>query len=136
MAASAGVANAAVRTIAMSADAANVRLARVRVATLHFIGVRCSGIDVSPGCHCFLQRTIGFPGRRKRADNGRTAFRRNRTMLKLEYLAAFAAIAETGSMTGAAARLSVSKAVVSERLLELERTLGARLVERTTRRLA
>jgi len=39
-------------------------------------------------------------------------------------------------MTGAAARLSISKSVVSERLLELERTLGARLVERTTRRLA
>ncbi len=57
-------------------------------------------------------------------------------MLKLEYLAAFAAIAETGSMTGAAARLSISKSVVSERLLELERTLGSRLVERTTRRLA
>jgi DNA-binding transcriptional LysR family regulator len=57
-------------------------------------------------------------------------------MLKLEFLAAFAAIAETGSMTGAAARLSISKSVVSERLLELERTLGARLVERTTRRLA
>jgi DNA-binding transcriptional LysR family regulator len=57
-------------------------------------------------------------------------------MLKLEYLAAFTAIAETGSMTGAAARLSVSKSVVSERLLELERAVGARLVERTTRRLA
>jgi DNA-binding transcriptional LysR family regulator len=57
-------------------------------------------------------------------------------MLKLEFLAAFAAIAETGSITGAASRLSVSKSVVSERLLELERTLGARLVERTTRRLA
>ena len=57
-------------------------------------------------------------------------------MLKLEFLAAFAAIAETGSITGAAGRLSVSKSVVSERLLELERTLGARLVERTTRRLA
>ena len=57
-------------------------------------------------------------------------------MLKLEFLAAFVAIAETGSMTGAAARLSISKSVVSERLLELERTLGARLVERTTRRLA
>jgi DNA-binding transcriptional LysR family regulator len=57
-------------------------------------------------------------------------------MLKLEFLAAFAAIAETGSITGAAGRLSVSKSVVSERLVELERTLGARLVERTTRRLA
>ena len=57
-------------------------------------------------------------------------------MLKLEFLAAFVAIAETGSMTAAATRLSISKSVVSERLLELERTLGARLVERTTRRLA
>lgn len=57
-------------------------------------------------------------------------------MLKLDYLAAFTAIAETGSMTAAAARLSISKSVVSERLLELERTLATRLVERTTRRLA
>ena len=57
-------------------------------------------------------------------------------MLKLEFLATFVAIAETGSFTRAAARLSISKSVVSERLLELERTLEARLVERTTRRLA
>src|SRR5277367_2489918 len=57
-------------------------------------------------------------------------------MLKLEWIEAFAAIAETGSVTGAARRLTVSKSVVSERLGELERILGARFVHRTTRRLS
>ena len=56
-------------------------------------------------------------------------------MLKFESIAAFAAIAEAGSITGAARRLAVSKSVVSERLTELERVLGAKLVRRTTRRL-
>ena len=56
-------------------------------------------------------------------------------MLKLEAVQAFAAIAETGSITGAARRLSISKSVVSERLAELERSLGAKLVHRTTRAL-
>jgi DNA-binding transcriptional LysR family regulator len=56
-------------------------------------------------------------------------------MLKLEAVQAFAAIAETGSITGAARRLSISKSVVSERLAELERSLGAKLVHRTTRTL-
>ena len=57
-------------------------------------------------------------------------------MLKLESIEAFAAIAETGSVTGAARRLIVSKSVVSERLGELERILGAKLMHRTTRRLS
>lgn len=48
---------------------------------------------------------------------------------------AFAAIAEAGSITSAAQRLSLSKSVVSERLSELERSLGARLMHRTTRKL-
>lgn len=56
-------------------------------------------------------------------------------MLKLESIQAFAAIAETGSITGAAKRLALSKSVVSERLAELERTLDAKLVHRTTRTL-
>jgi DNA-binding transcriptional LysR family regulator len=56
-------------------------------------------------------------------------------MLKFEFIAAFASIAEAGSITGAAHRLAVSKSVVSERLTELERVLGAKLVRRTTRRL-
>jgi len=57
-------------------------------------------------------------------------------MLKLESIAAFSAIAETGSITGAALRLAVSKSVVSERLTELERVVGATLVRRTTRSLS
>jgi len=57
-------------------------------------------------------------------------------MLKLEAVAAFAAIAATGSFTGAARQLAVSKSVVSERLTELERMLGAKLVQRTTRRIS
>jgi len=57
-------------------------------------------------------------------------------MLKLESIHAFAAIAETGSITGAARRLAISKSVVSERLADLERILGAKLVHRTTRRLS
>jgi len=56
-------------------------------------------------------------------------------MFKLESLAAFASIAEAGSITGAARRLGLSKSVISERLVELERHLDARLVNRTTRAL-
>lgn len=56
-------------------------------------------------------------------------------MLKLEAVEAFAAVAESGSMTGAARRLELSKSVISERLAELERVLGAKLVHRTTRTL-
>jgi DNA-binding transcriptional LysR family regulator len=57
-------------------------------------------------------------------------------MLKLESVASFVAIVESGAMAGAARRLGISKSVVSERLSELERTLGIRLIRRTTRRLA
>src|SRR5271167_1869524 len=57
-------------------------------------------------------------------------------MFKFESLVAFAAIAEAGAVTGAARRLGRSKSVVSERLTELERVLGAKLVRRSTRRLS
>jgi DNA-binding transcriptional LysR family regulator len=57
-------------------------------------------------------------------------------MLKLESIAAFSAIVEAGSITGAARRLALSKSVVSERLTELERVMGTRLVRRTTRSLS
>jgi DNA-binding transcriptional LysR family regulator len=56
-------------------------------------------------------------------------------MLKLDSVETFAAIAECGSITNAARRLALSKSVVSERLTELERVLGTRLVHRTTRTL-
>jgi len=57
-------------------------------------------------------------------------------MLKLESIAAFCAVAEADSITGAARRLALSKSVVSERLTELERVLGTTLVRRTTRSLS
>jgi DNA-binding transcriptional LysR family regulator len=56
-------------------------------------------------------------------------------MLKLDGIAAFVAVAEAGSISEAARRLRLSKSVVSERLAELERGLGAALLHRTTRKL-
>jgi len=57
-------------------------------------------------------------------------------MVKLEGISGFVAIAEVGSISGAARRLNVSKSVVSERLAELERGLGAPLFHRSTRKLS
>jgi DNA-binding transcriptional LysR family regulator len=57
-------------------------------------------------------------------------------MIKLEGIEAFVVIAEAGSISEAARRLGLSKSVVSERLAELERSLGARLVQRTTRKMS
>ncbi|MDN0074194.1 LysR family transcriptional regulator [Crenobacter sp. SG2303] len=51
-------------------------------------------------------------------------------------LALFCAIAESGSLVGAGARLGLSGALVSKRLIRLEARLGVRLVTRTTRRLS
>ncbi|MET1028037.1 MAG: LysR substrate-binding domain-containing protein [Dongiaceae bacterium] len=56
--------------------------------------------------------------------------------MKLDGLAAFVAVAEAGSISEAARRLRLSKSVVSERLAELERGLGAALLHRTTRKLS
>lgn len=55
--------------------------------------------------------------------------------MKLEGIAAFVAIAEAGSISEAARRLRLAKSVVSDRLMQLERQLGCRLVHRSTRRL-
>src|SRR5262249_14701469 len=57
-------------------------------------------------------------------------------MLKLDAVAAFIAVADTGSISEAARRIGVSKSVVSERLSDLERALGAVLLHRTTRKLS
>ncbi|MDI7047357.1 LysR family transcriptional regulator, partial [Escherichia coli] len=55
--------------------------------------------------------------------------------MKLEGIATFVSVVEGGSLSEAARRLRVSRSVVSERLMELERTLGASLLQRTTRKL-
>jgi DNA-binding transcriptional LysR family regulator len=56
--------------------------------------------------------------------------------MKLDGIVAFVAVAEAGSISEAARRLRLSKSVVSERLAELERSLGASLLHRTTRKLS
>lgn len=50
-------------------------------------------------------------------------------------LAAFLAVAEAGSFTGAAVRLGVSPSAVSQQVRALERHLGSSLLQRTTRSL-
>jgi DNA-binding transcriptional LysR family regulator len=55
--------------------------------------------------------------------------------MKIEGIGAFVVVAEAGSISEAARRLRLSKSVVSERLAEIERSLGATLLHRTTRKL-
>jgi DNA-binding transcriptional LysR family regulator len=55
---------------------------------------------------------------------------------RLDELAVFLAVIETGSLAGAARRLRRSAPAVTRTLSALEARVGARLVERTTRRLA
>jgi DNA-binding transcriptional LysR family regulator len=50
--------------------------------------------------------------------------------------ALFATVIEAGSLSGAARTLKLSPAMVSKRLAGLEQRLGARLIQRTTRRLS
>jgi DNA-binding transcriptional LysR family regulator len=54
----------------------------------------------------------------------------------LELLAAFIAVAETGSFTQAARKLSRDASIISRRVGQLEQQLGVRLLSRTTRRVA
>lgn len=57
-------------------------------------------------------------------------------MMKLEGIATFVSVAECGSLTEAARRLRVARSVVSDRLVELERSLGTRLLQRSTRKVS
>jgi DNA-binding transcriptional LysR family regulator len=55
---------------------------------------------------------------------------------RIDRMLCFAAVADKGSFTAAAAALGYSKAHVSRQVAELERELGAELLLRTTRRLS
>jgi DNA-binding transcriptional LysR family regulator len=57
-------------------------------------------------------------------------------MIRIEGITAFVAVVEAGSVSEAARRLRLSKSVVSERLAELEKSLGGMLLHRTTRKLS
>jgi DNA-binding transcriptional LysR family regulator len=57
-------------------------------------------------------------------------------MENLVDMAVFAVVVESGSFTGAAVRLGLSKSAVSKRVKRLETRLGASLLQRTTRRLS
>lgn len=57
-------------------------------------------------------------------------------MDRLDNLESFVAVVEAGQFTAAATRLGIGKSVVSRRVSELEEHLGARLLQRTTRRLS
>ena len=57
-------------------------------------------------------------------------------MMKLDGVVAFIATVDAGSISAASRRLGLAKSVVSERLAELERTLGTTLVQRSTRQLS
>lgn len=56
-------------------------------------------------------------------------------MIQLDQLAAFVKVAELGSYTRAAEALDLSRTRVSRQVMALEEALGARLIQRTTRRL-
>jgi len=55
---------------------------------------------------------------------------------RIDGMQAFVAVAEAGSFSAAAARLGIARALVSKRIAGLEQTLGARLLNRTTRRVS
>ena len=57
-------------------------------------------------------------------------------LLDPQRLAVFASVVQAGSISRAAVQLGVDKSVISRQLARLEADLGAKLIQRTTRRMA
>src|SRR6188768_4034843 len=57
-------------------------------------------------------------------------------MQDLERMAIFARVVETKSFSAAARRLGLSKSLVSKHVSQLEKSVGARLLNRTTRNMS
>jgi len=57
-------------------------------------------------------------------------------MMNLVGMGIFARVAEAKSFSEAARRLGISKSLVSKEVTKLEKSLGARLLNRTTRQLS
>jgi len=57
-------------------------------------------------------------------------------MDRLQEMATFVAVVDTGSFVGAAEAIGLSKAAISRHVNDLEQRLGVRLLHRTTRRLS
>jgi DNA-binding transcriptional LysR family regulator len=57
-------------------------------------------------------------------------------MEDLNYILTFAAVVQAGSFAGAATRLNLAPSVASKHVAKLERQLGARLLQRSTRKLS
>lgn len=57
-------------------------------------------------------------------------------MSKIQEMSSFAAVVEAGSFVAAADATGLSKAAVSRHVSNLEKRLGVRLLQRTTRRLS
>lgn len=57
-------------------------------------------------------------------------------MDRLACVESFVAVVDAGSFSGAASKLELSRALVSKRIAALEQEMGARLLNRTTRRLS
>ena len=67
-------------------------------------------------------------------ENNYQHFILNRTMDRIDQIRAFVATAQTGSFTAAAEQMGISNRLTSKYVAALEERLGARLLQRTTRK--
>ena len=93
---------------------------------------RAPGKDLRPTGFQFGQQTYSLPRNAAHA----TALQGKVRLVTWRGIEEFLAVVETGSFTGGAESLGVSKSYVSKMVSELEARVGAQLLQRTTRRLS